>query len=193
MRFFIQELKHAAKFALAFFPGGTGERLRSAYIKRKSRTCGGGIRIGIGVEITGIENIEFGENVSIMKYSSLYAHDGEIILGSNISINANVTIGAADGGKIVLGDDVIIGQNTVLRASDHEHRSIDVPIKMQGHAGGTITVSEGVWISANCVVTRDVDIGKHSIIAAGAVVTKDVVPYALYGGVPARKITMRKK
>ena len=50
-----------------------------------------------------------------------------------------------------------------------------------------------MWIGANSVIVADVTIGKHSIIAAGAVVTKDVLPYCVVGGVPAKIIKYRKK
>jgi galactoside O-acetyltransferase len=90
-----------------------------------------------------------------------------------------------------IGADCLIGQNTVLRASDHEYKAIDVPIINQGRTGGKIVVEDDVWIGANVVVTRNVCIGAHSVVAAGAVVTKDIEPYSIVGGVPAKLIGKR--
>ncbi|HQT26384.1 MAG TPA: acyltransferase, partial [Burkholderiales bacterium] len=83
-------------------------------------------------------------------------------------------------------------QNVVIRAADHAHSSTSEAISKQGHAGGTIIIEDGVWIGANVVVTRNVRIGEHSIVAAGAVVTRDVPPYSIVGGVPARLMKSRK-
>jgi galactoside O-acetyltransferase len=63
---------------------------------------------------------------------------------------------------------------------------------MQGHDGGKIIIEDGVWIGSNAVVLPNTRIGKASIIAAGAVVTKDVEPYSIVAGVPAKKIKDRK-
>ena len=138
-------------------------------------------------------NIEIGDNVSIMRYSALYANDnGRINIGNNVSVNSNVCIAAADNGEIIIGDFVLIGQNVVLRASDHEHSSIQIPIMKQGHTGGTIVIEDGVWIGANAVITRNTRIGAHSIVAAGAVVTDNIAPYVIVGGVPAKVIRKRE-
>jgi len=138
-------------------------------------------------------NIEIGDNVSIMRYSALYANDnGKIKIGNNVSINSNVCIGGADDGEIEIGDYVLIGQNVVLRASDHEHSSVEIPIMKQGHTGGKIIIEDGVWIGANAIITRNTKIGAHTIIAAGSVVTHDVDPYTIVAGVPAKIIKRRK-
>ena len=127
-----------------------------------------------------------------MKYSSIYAHSNAIIkMGNNISINSNACIGAADGGKVIIGDNVLIAQNVVLRASDHEFKSIEIPINKQGHTGGEIIIGDDCWIGANAVITRNVTIGDHSIVATGAVVTKDIEPFSIMAGVPAKLIRKR--
>jgi galactoside O-acetyltransferase len=190
LKFIFSEIRGSWRYIISFFPGHAGVLLRSRLFKKIVRSSGSHIRIGIGVEITGSENITVGDNVSIMKFSSLYAQQGRIEMGSNISINSNTCIGA-DGGTIEIGDNVIIAQNVVLRASDHRYSSIDVPIREQGHVGGKIVVENDVWIAANATITRDVRIGAHSVIAAGAVVTKDIEPYSVCGGIPATLIKKR--
>ena len=177
-------------FIISYWPGTTGRILRTWLIAKKLQNIGINPSIGIGVVITG-GGIRIGNYFSIMRYSSLYAHDGEITIGDHVSINTNVCISAADGGQIVIGNDVLIAQNVVLRASDHKYVSIDIPIINQGHTGGKIVVEDGVWIGANVVVTSNTCIGAHSVVAAGAVVTKDVQPYSIVGGVPAKLIRKR--
>ena len=67
----------------------------------------------------------------------------------------------------------------------------DVSIKRQGVTRGTIVIEDDCWLGANCSVLADVRISRGSIVATGAVVTRDVPPYSVVGGVPARVIKFR--
>jgi len=71
---------------------------------------------------------------------------------------------------------------------NHSYQDITIPIHKQGVSRQEITVEDEVWIGANCVVVAGVTIGKHSVIAAGSVVTKDVPPYSVVVGNPGRVI-----
>jgi galactoside O-acetyltransferase len=186
----LDELLQWFEFLVAYIPGRIGMLIRRFYIKLAVKNSGRKVSIGLGVQITGLKNIEFGNNINIMRFTALYAQDAVLKFGDNISVNSNTTIGA-DGGKIIIGNNVLIAQNVVLRAADHKHENINIPINQQGHAGGTIIIGDDCWIGANVVITRDVTIGDHSIIAAGAVVTKDVPPFSIMGGVPAKLIRKR--
>jgi acetyltransferase-like isoleucine patch superfamily enzyme len=137
------------------------------------------------------ENISIGEKFSMMRYSRLAASDGVMRIGDRVSINSHVCIDASDGGRITIGDDVLIGPNAVLRASNHVFSEIGRPINQQGHAGGDIIIEKDVWIAANVVVVPNARIGSHAVVAAGAVVNRDVEPWTVVGGVPARVISQR--
>jgi len=117
--------------------------------------------------------------------------DGFIQFGDRVSFNTNVYINACLGGKISLGNDVLIGPNSVLRASDHVTTDLDRPINQQGHTGGEIIIEDDVWVGGNVTAVGGVRIGKGSVVAAGAVVTHDVEPYTVVGGVPAVFIKKR--
>lgn len=124
-----------------------------------------------------------------MGHSYSYGNDGEIIIGNNLSLNTNVQIGSS-GGKIHIGNNVLIGFNVVLRAADHGLSRANL-INKQTHVGGAIMVEDDVWIGSNAVILKNVRLGKGCVAAAGAVVTKDVEPYTIVGGVPAKKISER--
>ncbi|ASV06239.1 acyltransferase [Leptospira interrogans] len=195
---FIKIFKKILKEVLLWFvyiafnaPGYSGIMIRRFVLKYKIREIGSCINIGPNVEITGYNNIKFGNNVNIMKYCSIYSHDGILEIGDNFSMNSNSCLGAADGGEIIIGNNVLIGQNVVLRASDHEFKDISIPIMNQGHRGGKIKIGDDCWIGANVVITSNISIGDHCIIAAGAVVTKNVESYSIVGGVPAKLIKKR--
>ncbi len=115
----------------------------------------------------------------------------ETIKIGGVSINYNVLIDACDG-SIFIGNDVLIGPNCVLRAADHVFIDTTRPINTQGHLGGKIIIEDDCWLGANVVVVKDVKIGKGSVIAAGSVVTKNILPYSIVAGVPARVIGQRK-
>lgn len=108
--------------------------------------------------------------------------------GKNITVGRNVFINAGcqfqDHGGIVLEDGVLVGHNTVIATLNHDQdyrrRSSLLP--------APVRVCRDVWIGAGCVICPGVTIGEHSIVAAGAVVTKDVPPDVMVGGVPARII-----
>lgn len=173
-------------------PGRIGRFLRRLTWSSKLKSIGQNAIPGLRVTLNGAKNISIGNNVSVFNGSILAADKGELSIGNNVSIGANTSVEASDGGKILIADDVLIAQNVVLRASNHRFDDLQKPISHQGHTGGSIVIETGVWIAANVVVTADVRIGAHSIVAAGAVVTKDVPPYALVGGVPAKVLKMRK-
>ncbi len=139
--------------------------------------------------VLGGENIVIGDNFRSMGINFLYGNGGYISIGDNISINTNVQIGAS-GGKIVIGNNVLIGPNVVIRAADHGI-SRDKPIRYQSHIGGEIYIEDDVWIASNAVILKNVRLGKGCVVAAGAVVNKDVEPYSIVGGVPAKKISER--
>ena len=89
------------------------------------------------------------------------------------------------GKDVTIGHHVMIGPNVVLRASNHVTENVSRPIWEQGQTGGKITIGDDVWIGANVVVLPNVSIGSHVVVAAGAVVTKDVLDNVIVAGVPA--------
>lgn len=166
---------------------------RMAYglvVKTFFSKCGNGFMPAFPLVVYGGENIKIGHQFRSMGRCYLYANSGAIEIGDNLSLNANVQIGAS-GGRIVIGNDVLIGPNVVLRAADHGI-SRDELIRLQRHNGGAIIVDDDVWIGSNAVVLRNVRLGRGCVVAAGAVVTKDVEPYTIVGGIPAKKISERR-
>ena len=109
--------------------------------------------------------------------------------GKNIHIGHNVFINAGckfqDQGGIFIDDDVLIGHGVVLATLDHDIN----PYKRQQLHPAPIKIGKRVWIGSNATVTKGVTIGDNSIVAAGAVVNKDVPSNVIVGGVPARIIS----
>jgi len=87
----------------------------------------------------------------------------------------------------------LIGPNTMLRTANHKFDESNNEIRNQGHTYDDIIIEDNVWIGANCVILSGVRIGKAAVIAAGAVVNKDVQSFTLVGGVPAKLLKRKTK
>lgn len=118
---------------------------------------------------------------------------GNVVIGDNVRLNYGVWVAAnhnKDGG-VIMGNDVLIGPYTVVHSGNHKFRDCSVPINKQGFNFKTINIEDDVWIASHCTILSGVTIGKGSVVAAGSVVTKDIPPYAVVAGVPAKVISMR--
>ena len=107
-----------------------------------------------------------------------------IFLGSNVTINFNVTI--LDIRKVTIGDHTMIGPGTLITAVGH-------PLSPKGRReyeafAKPVTIESDVWIGGNVVILPGITIGKGSVIGAGSVVTKDIPPFSVAVGSPARVI-----
>ncbi len=111
-----------------------------------------------------------------------------VTLGDNCSVNPYVTLR----GKLTAGDGVRIGAYTCMVGFNHGFDRIDIPIYEQPHVSKGIILGDDVWVGAHVTVLDGVRVGSHTILAAGAIVTKDVPDYAIVGGNPARVLRMRK-
>ncbi len=173
-------------------PGRVGRLMRRVYFKAVFKKSGSNLSISNNVEISCPRNIKVGNNVSFLSGGVLRACDrAELSIGDFFSANGNVRIIADCGGRIVIGNNIMIGPNTVIRSSNHIFSRLDIPMNTQGHTAGDILIGNDVWIAANVVILPNVKIGAHSIVAAGAVVNKDVPEYAIVAGVPAKVIATR--
>lgn len=126
-----------------------------------------------------------GKNVDIGRHISF---------SSNVEIGNNSSIGdcAHIQGSISIGNNVMIAPHCAFIATDHNITKTTVPMDKQGEYGDSIIIEDDVWIGYGVIVLKGVHIGKGSVCAAGAVITKDVPNYTIVGGVPAKLIKPRK-
>jgi acetyltransferase-like isoleucine patch superfamily enzyme len=103
--------------------------------------------------------------------------------GRNVFVNHGCTV--MDLGGIEIGDDVMIGPNVHLISGGHP---LDPETRRSQITAAPIRIGRGVWIAAGATVLQGVTVGDDAVIAAGAVVTKDVPPRTLVAGVPAKVI-----
>lgn len=130
-------------------------------------------------------DIEIDKSVRFGRWCFFTAKGGEIVIGENTFLNTQVILNADIGGKIRISNDCMIGPRTIFRTANHKIKDINSVKREQGHAFADILVERNVWIGANVTVLPGVTIGENSVIAAGAVVTKDIPKNCLAAGVPA--------
>ena len=128
-------------------------------------------------------NVHISEGV-IIKYPE------NVCIGNYVSINPFCYIHG--GGGVTIGDSVRIAFRVSLVSMEMVYENPEVEIRNQGYARSPIAIDNDVWIGAGAIVLRGVHIGQGSVIGAGAVVTRDVPPYVVVAGVPARIIKKRK-
>ncbi len=108
--------------------------------------------------------------------------------GKNIHIGKDVFINSGchfqDQGGVKIGDGAFIGHNVVLATINHDLN----PKNNRKNIYAPIVIGNHVWIGSNATILQGVTIGEWAVVAAGAVVTKDVAPYTVVGGVPAKVI-----
>ena len=137
-----------------------------------------------------------GQNVTIrsgtkIDCTGVYSELGEgITIGDNVGISDNCFIQVR--GTVEIGDNVIIGPNTSIFSENHNFENNNILLREQGVTRLGVYIESDVWIGAKVVILDGVRIGTGSIISAGSVVNKDVSPYSIVGGVPAKFIKMRK-
>lgn len=127
-----------------------------------------------------------GVNVNIEQY---------VVFGEELEIDDNSTIGFRSDiyGPVKIGKNVMIGPEVAIYTHNHEHRDIAVPMIAQGYTQNKqVVIDDDVWIGRRVLILPGVHIGTGSIIAAGAVVTKNVEEYSIVGGNPAKFIKYRE-
>lgn len=148
---------------------------RSPIIKHSFAKCGKNVAIARKTSFSGIKNIYVGNRVSMGQ--------GMLVLTTRA--------------KVYIGDNVMFGPNVTIISGDHRIDRTDKPMilikdeeKLPENDKDIVFEGDN-WIGANAIILKGVTIGVGAVVAAGAVVTSDVSPYSIVGGVPARLIKKR--
>ncbi|WP_433833681.1 acyltransferase [Flavobacterium anhuiense] len=137
----------------------------------------------------------YGGSIVIGKHSELLygvilmTYGGNIKVGNFCSINPySILYGH---GNLTIGDNVLIAGHVMIIPANHRFDDLNIPINKQGENRKGIVINNNVWIGAGCRILDGVIIGEGAIIAAGSVVTKNVLENTIVGGVPAKLIKIR--
>lgn len=157
----------------------------------------GGLTIGDGAYVNALSKggISFGDNCSvgagtIIECTGVIRELGEgLAIGSHVGFAQNCFISVR--GNVEIGDDCIFGPNVSMHAENHVFADPDTPIRLQGATREGIHIGRDCWFGAGSHVLDGVTVGDGCVIAAGAVVNKDVPSGSVVGGVPAKIIKSR--
>ncbi|MGB6142954.1 MAG: acyltransferase [Rhodanobacter sp.] len=152
-----------------FFARFPNERVRSFYLRRV-------LRVSIGTDT----------HVSMRVFVTGYPTRANVRIGNNCVINRETYLDGRVG--IVIGNNVNISFQTCVLSLHHDHNQPTFPA-----IGDPVTICDHAWIGARAIILPGVTIGEGAVVAAGAVVNRDVRDYEVVGGVPARKIGDRNR
>lgn len=125
-------------------------------------------------------NIDYGCYFRCMK---------KINIGDNVWINRGCRFFASHhikDAKIVIGNNVTFGPYVTIFGAGHDYTKLSLP-----DTAATVKICDNVWIGGNSTILQGITIGEGAVVGAGSVVTKDVDPYTVVAGVPAKKIKER--
>lgn len=149
------------------------KRGKGSIIKRKAR-----------LDLIPSKKFSIGYRTIIEDYTIINNGMGDIIIGDRCAVTSRVKLV----GPVTLGNLVTIGSGAQITGLTHNFEDVTRPIKEQGVSANITVVEDDVWIGGNSVIIQGLRIGTHSIIASGSVVTRDVPPYSVVAGNPAKVI-----
>lgn len=165
----------------------TLRRLRLLY-GREAFGDGCDIRRGAEVTVSPGSTLRVGENAILDRGITLEA-SGVLRVGDRVTFGHHCTVAARE--LVEIGADCLIAELVSIRDHDHESRDSTIPIRLQGARTAPVHIGRNVWLGSKVTVLKGVRIGDNAIIAAGAVVTKDVPADVIAAGVPARVLRAR--
>lgn len=181
-------------FREPFFKWQNQMRTHQWLRKARSKDC----KIHQSIEIRGQEN--FAPFISIERHCVfekdcliwIADEDGanpQLTLKNNVYFGRDVYLGVYQ--PLEIAQNTLIGAYSYIITANHCFKERHIPIRLQGYTGAPIHIGQDVWIGCHVVILPGVTIGDGAVIAAGAVVNKNVPAYEIWGGIPARKISER--
>jgi serine acetyltransferase len=166
---------------------------RTMFWKVLGMHIGAQTNLGKNTSATWPHQVKLGSNCRLehgiyFHYDGIYSKGPSICIGDNVFVGNNTEFNITD--KITIGNDCLIAAGCCF--VDHNHgTNTNKLMRNQPAPKEEIILEEDVWLGCNVVVLKGCTIGKGAVVAAGAVVTKSIPAYEIWGGIPARKISER--
>jgi acetyltransferase-like isoleucine patch superfamily enzyme len=155
-----------------------------------------GALVGRNVEVVSQQRLRVGEGTVVQANVTLHCGGLEWCHGQGgISIGRNGFIGQGcvlyGAGLISIGDDVLISPGVVIASHQHSFEDPEIVIRLQPTRMAEVVIESDVWIGSSATILPGVKIGRGAIVAAGAVVSRDIAPFEIVAGVPATRLRLR--
>ncbi len=148
------------------------------------RGKGSKVRRSVRLDVFPSKAFYLGEHTIVEDFATINNGVGDVFVGNHDIIG----LGTVIIGPVEIGNEVLLAQHIVVSGLNHGYQLPGIPPRLQPDIAKPVVIEDEVWIGANSVVVAGVHIGKHSVIAAGSVVVKDVPSYCVVAGNPARVI-----
>lgn len=157
-------------------------------VKRFQVQAGKNIYIGKKCTLKGGKNIILEDSTVVRPYTQIWSGGGTIRIGKGSEIGERCRISITN--SLVIGEKVLFSPNVYITDCDHEYRNLEIPVIDQGivQRGQRVFIGKASYIGINTVIVGNVKIGKHCVIGANSVVTKDLPDYCVAVGSPAKVI-----
>jgi acetyltransferase-like isoleucine patch superfamily enzyme len=142
------------------------------------------IRFKSRMDLFPFRKFSIGASSIVEDFATINNGVGDVIIGNNCGIGLNNVII----GPVTMGNYVMLAQNVVISGLNHGYEDVTIPPRLQKISTQQITIEDDVWIGANTVITAGVTIGKHAVIGAGSIVTKNIPEFCVAVGNPAKVI-----
>lgn len=134
--------------------------------------------------------LEVGDRTIVKRGAMIHVKSGSMRIGSRCAIGRYCELSCADT-ELTIGDNVRIATGVWIGTGNHNFGRVDIPIIDQGVVQRPVAIGDDVWLGTRAVVVPGVKIGRGVVVAAGAVVTRDVPDHAVVAGVPAKVVRFR--
>ena len=188
--------------------------LRRAWLRLRRGRFGDDTLVAPGVRLQYPDRLQLGDGVRLAGQVPLRAHTDHaagIRIGDGRTVHESALLAANRGqgtigrrswigpfclvdgnGDVSIGDNVLVAGHSSINTVSHHFERCDIPINDQGIHCDPVRIEDDVWIGMNTVILQGITIGRGAIIGAGAVVTRDVPPWSIVTGVPARVVRQRR-
>lgn len=148
------------------------------------RGRGSKIYASVRMDTPPYRRFSLGRRSVVESFSCINNAVGDVIIGDHTRIGLHNTVI----GPVTIGSHVNLAQGVTVTALNHNYDNPEKYIDQQGITTQPVVIGDDVWIGAGAVILPGVSVGSHSVVAAGAVVTKDVPQRCVVAGVPAKII-----
>lgn len=166
---------------------------RNLMVRYRLKSCGKNLHVSRKARLVNLNYVVVGDNFRMDEYAEIYCNpiNGKmtpsLVIGSNVYLAKHCCIGCSN--RVVLEDDVLFAPYCHITDRNHVYTDIDVPIwKQPSESPGPVVIGSQTWLGFGVQVMPGVTIGRHCVIAAGSIVTKDIPDYCVAVGAPAKVV-----